>query len=323
MQEKNITMKDIARLAGVSQPTVSRVINKSSKVSVEIEQRVMSIIDKYNFKANESAKILRGNKSKTIGLIVYNFSNYYYLEMVKYVEKEVRKKGYTVIVMNSENDKKTELDHIKQLIARNVEGVLIAPVCYDNLNFLKNKSLPFLVINRIIDGYSSVSTSLYKGGKIATEHMIENGYKEICFIGSIDENPKFLGYIDALKENKLKISKDLVLDAKYKKIDMIEIEEYLKNKKIVDKAYVTADDEIAFLFSNVLLKNNLKIGKDVSVIGFDNTIIAKVLNLTSIEQPMEKMVKVAIENLFNKKNKIKIELDPILKKRKSVKKFDR
>lgn len=323
MREKNLTMKDIAKLAGVSQPTVSRVINKSSKVSKDIEERVKDIIAKYNFKANESAKILRGNKSKTIGLIVYNFSNYYYLEMVKYVEKEIRKKGYTLIVMNSENSKEIELDHIKKLLSKNVEGILIAPICIKNLKFLKNKELPFLVINRIIEGYSYVSTSLYKGGRIATEYMVKNGYKDICFIGSVDDNPKFLGYMDVLKENHLKISNDLILDLKLKKKNTQLIEEFLKNKNLKEIAYVTADDEIAYIFSNILLKKNLLIGKDISIIGFDNTIIAKVLNISSVEQPMEKMIKVAVDNLFNRKNKIEIELDPIIKERMSVKKIDR
>lgn len=318
-------MKDIAQLAGVSQPTVSRVINNNPKVDPLIKERVLNIIKEYNFKPNQNAKTLRGNSSKIIGLIVFDFSNYYYLEMVKYAEKAAREKGYTIIVMNSEGNQSLELEHIMQLIARKVDGILIAPTSKENLKYLKNTTTPFLVINTIFKNYSSISTSLFDGGKIASDFLISLGHKKIAFIGADLKNPKFLGMKSSLEKNKIKMGKSSFIKTDTLNMKLDNIFYYLDSHPNEFTAFICSNDNIALYLISEFEKRGVKIPEDISVVGFDNTIISKILNISSIKQPMEEMMIKSIQLLTGStsinNSIIQIELEPILIERKSTKKF--
>ncbi|MGL4307526.1 MAG: LacI family DNA-binding transcriptional regulator [Cetobacterium sp.] len=314
MKNKKITMTDIAKLAGVSQPTVSRAINNPHLVKASVREEIEKIIEEYNFIPDENAKTMRGLGSRILGLIVFDFSNYFYLEMVKFAEKIARKKGYTLILMNSEGNSYLEKSHIKTLLARNVEGILIAPVDIKNLDFLRETKIPYTVINNIFENHNCVYTSLEAGGEFACNYLISQGYEKIGYIGNFSEqkNLKLSGFKNALKKNNMSFDEKLMVHINTKTMETNSLETYLKNNSIENCSFVASNDEIAHLFLQAV-KNLYGPEKNISIVGFDNTIVSSLMNFSSIEQPMESMIEKAIEILFLNNNQIKqISLEPKL-----------
>ena len=320
MKNKRITMTEIANLVGVSQATVSRAINQPEKVKPDVREKIQYFIEKYKFVPNENAKTMRGVGSKILGFIVFSFSNHYYLDMIKYAERLAREKGYSLLVMNSEKNADFELEHIKMMLARNVEGILITPVDEKNLDFLETTEVPFVALNEEFPGHNYVTTSLVEGGEIACKHLIDQGYKNIGYIGGDNKkyHPKLEGVKKALKENGLTFKNEYFI--KMDTINLVgnEIENLFKNKKNISEAYIASNDEVACLFMKKAIEAGYKIPEDIALVGFDNTIVSKLLDITSITQPTKTMVKEGIEIILgeNKEKKI-IELSPGIKIRKS------
>ncbi|WP_297598176.1 LacI family DNA-binding transcriptional regulator [uncultured Cetobacterium sp.] len=320
MKNKRITMTEIANLVGVSQATVSRAINQPEKVKPEVREKIQYFIDKYKFIPNENAKTMRGIGSKILGFIVFSFSNHYYLDMIKYAEKLARKKGYSLLVMNSEKNAKFELEHIKMMLARNVEGILIAPVDEKNLNFLEVTEIPFIALNEDFPGHSYITTSLTQGGEIACKHLIDQGHKSIGYIGGNHKryNPKLEGVKKILKENNLNFKTEYFIKVDTVKLHGDDLENVLKNKKLPCTAYIASNDEVACLFMKKAIEAGYKFPEDIALVGFDNTIVSKLLDITSITQPTEKMLKNGIEFILSgEKRKKVLQLSPGIEIRKS------
>ncbi|WP_047382636.1 LacI family DNA-binding transcriptional regulator [Cetobacterium sp. ZWU0022] len=314
--KKNLTMKDIAKLAGVSQPTISRVINGNPTVDPKVRALVEQIILDQGFKPNSSAKTLRSNSSKIIGVILFDLSNYYYLEMIKSVEKAARKNEYTVIILNSEGDKLLEKDHILNLQAKNVEGIIIAPVAEENLEFLKKKNENFIIIDSIVSDYPCIYTSLFQGGRIATEYLYNLNHKKIGFIGANKKNIKLLGIKKFFSEKNLIFENEWFVETDTTNSNLENLSLKLDSIKDFPTAFITSNDVIALNLIKELEKKGLSSSKDITILSFDDTIISTALNITSIKHPVNLMMEYAIEYLLNGNKKLihKV-LDPILIKR--------
>ena len=316
--KKNLTMKDIAKLAGVSQPTVSRVVNGNPTVDPEVRERVEKIILQQGFKPNSSAKTLRSNSSKIIGVILFDLSNYYYLEMIKYVEKAAGENGYTVIILNSQGDKDLEKEHILNLQARNVDGIIIAPVAKENLEFLKKQSENFVVIDCEIPQYPCIFTSLLDGGKIAAHYLYNLNHDKIAFIGADKKNIKLLGIKEFFSEKNMDFLDEWFIETDATNSNLQCLSKLLDHLKIFPTAFITSNDIIALNLIKELEKRGLNIPKDISILSFDDTIIATALNITSIKHPVDIMMEKAIDYLLNGyKMPIQKSLNPILIERSS------
>ncbi|WP_047382657.1 LacI family DNA-binding transcriptional regulator [Cetobacterium sp. ZWU0022] len=313
MKSKRMTMTEIANLVGVSQATVSRAINQPEKVKPEVKEKIQYFIDKYKFIPNENAKTMRGVGSKILGFIAFSFSNYYYLDMIKYAENLAREKGYSLLIMNSEKDSKLESDHIKMMLARNVEGILITPVDEKNLNFLESTNVPFVALNDSFPGHNYVTTSLINGGEIACQHLIDQGHKNIGYIGGDYKqyNPKLDGVKKKLKEYNLNFKSEFFIKVDTITLSENDIEIILKQKKLSCTAYIASNDEVACLFMKKINEFGYKIPEDIALVGFDNTIVSKLLNITSITQPTEAMIKAGIDFVLSKESiKKTLQLSP-------------
>lgn len=316
--KKTLTMKDIAKLAGVSQPTVSRVVNGNLTVAPEVRARVEKIILDEGFKPNSSAKTLRSSSSKTIGVILFDLSNYYYLEMIRYVEKAARENGYTVIILNSGGDKTLEKEHILNLQARNVDGIIIAPVAKENLEFLKKQNENFIIVDCSLPSYPCIYTSLLQGAKIATEYLYNLDHRKIGFIGADKKNIKLLGVKKFFSEKSLKFSNEWFIETDFTNSNLDDLSSKLNSLKDFPTAFITSNDVIALNLIKELEKKGLSIPEDISILSFDDTIISIALNITSIKHPVDLMMEDAIDYLLNgNKNLIQKSLNPILIKRSS------
>ena len=314
---KKLTMKDIGILANVSQSTVSRVLSNHPNVKKEVRERVLKCIEENEFSPDINAKIMRGESAKILGFVSAGFDNPYYLEMVGFVEREARRRGYSVIVMNSEDDEDLEKYHFKELMTRHVDGIVSAPVSLKNLKFLKNNKFPFIVLNENIDWVDSFYTVLANGGKEVAKYFKEKKFTKVGYIGE-NKSEKYRGFLEEINSDKIINNIDdnvtFGLEKDLRKI----IKKEVKKINLDCEAFFFSSDTIAFIFLEEAEKQGISLeGK--TLVAFDNTIISKVLKISSVDQPMKHLVEKGLDLLLEKvKKNIKLEevynigLDPKL-----------
>lgn len=314
---KKLTMKDIGILANVSQSTVSRVLSNHPNVKKEVRERVLKCIEENEFSPDINAKIMRGESAKILGFVSAGFDNPYYLEMVGFVEREARRRGYSVIVMNSEDDEDLEKYHFKELMTRHVDGIVSAPVSLKNLKFLKNNKFPFIVLNENIDWVDSFYTVLANGGKEVAKYFKEKKFTKVGYIGE-NKSEKYRGFLEEINSDKIINNIDdnvtFGLEKDLRKV----IKREVKKINLDCEAFFFSSDTIAFIFLEEAEKQGISLeGK--TLVAFDNTIISKVLKISSVDQPMKHLVEKGLDLLLEKvKKNIKLEevynigLDPKL-----------
>lgn len=314
---KKLTMKDIGILANVSQSTVSRVLSNHPNVKKEVRERVLKCIEENEFSPDINAKIMRGESAKILGFVSAGFDNPYYLEMVGFVEREARRRGYSVIVMNSEDDEDLEKYHFKELMTRHVDGIVSAPVSLKNLKFLKNNKFPFIVLNENIDWVDSFYTVLANGGKEVAKYFKERKFTKVEYIGE-NKSEKYRGFLEEINSdriiNNIEDNVTFGLEKDLRKV----IKREVKKINLDCEAFFFSSDTITFIFLEEAEKLGISLeGK--TLVAFDNTIISKVLKISSVEQPMEHLVEKGLDLLLEKvKKNIKLEevynigLDPKL-----------
>lgn len=314
---KKLTMKDIGILANVSQSTVSRVLSNHPNVKKEVRERVLKCIEENEFSPDINAKIMRGESAKILGFVSAGFDNPYYLEMVGFVEREARRRGYSVIVMNSEDDEDLEKYHFKELMTRHVDGIVSAPVSLKNLKFLKNNKFPFIVLNENIDWVDSFYTVLANGGKEVAKYFKERKFTKVGYIGE-NKSEKYRGFLEEINSDKIINNIDDNITFGLEKDLRKVIKKEVKKINLDCEAFFFSSDTIAFIFLEEAEKQGISLeGKNL--VAFDNTIISKVLKISSVEQPMEHLVEEGLDLLLEKvKKNIKLEevynigLDPKL-----------
>lgn len=314
---KKLTMKDIGILANVSQSTVSRVLSNHPNVKKEVRERVLKCIEENEFSPDINAKIMRGESAKILGFVSAGFDNPYYLEMVGFVEREARRRGYSVIVMNSEDDEDLEKYHFKELMTRHVDGIVSAPVSLKNLKFLKNNKFPFIVLNENIDWVDSFYTVLATGGKEVAKYFKERKFTKVGYIGE-NKSEKYRGFLEEINSDKIINNIDDNITFGLEKDLRKVIKKEVKKINLDCEAFFFSSDTIAFIFLEEAEKQGISLeGK--TLVAFDNTIISKVLKISSVDQPMKHLVEKGLDLLLEKvKKNIKLEevynigLDPKL-----------
>ncbi len=322
--EKNITIKDIAREAGVSVATVSRVVNNKNIVERETKERVLKIIGKYNFTPNIFAKGLVSKSRKNIGLIFpYNenmLDDLYLTEITYYIEKNIIEYGYDFSLFFTHNENIEELgnQYLNLFNSGKVDGLIIGGVQLkdDSLKPLISKELPFFLIG------SSPSYLHYNfvdvDHKNAVKETILSFYKnkkmrKIIYFGSsplfsatVD---KLYGFKDAIAEHGIRNVEKFIFSNINSYRDAYELVEDLINQKKLPELFFCDHDMIAWGVINALLYNNIKVPDDISVVGYNDIKIAKLFypSLSTIRLPIEDMAKYTVASiikLMTKKNKL-------------------
>jgi LacI family transcriptional regulator len=332
------TMEEIAKKAGVSQATVSRVINGSASVSLETRQNVMQWIRKLDYHPNRTAQSLVKKQSYLLGMILPDISNPYFAEVLKIVEHEATINGYNIIFCNSGDNLQKEKHAISVLRSRQVDGMFIVPVepAASHLTPLRNSKLPVVAITCDVDGFDSVAISHQHGGALVANHLLETGHTHIGYIGAKHEK-KFQGFYEAFLKHSLTFSDAHVIELEKgsEPLSSHEIHEkfsaYLKEHDRLDvTAFFVSTDLGAIIVSRILQEQGYRIPEDVAVVGFDNTFLAVEMRptLTSVAQPVAEIGRLAVEMLLERitgketrEENIKITLEPYLMVRESTRKI--
>jgi LacI family transcriptional regulator len=318
-------MKEIAKLANVSQATVSRVINGNKSVNEEAAKRVLKVIEEVGFIPNNAAQTLKRSHSNIIGVCVTETFNPYFVELIDTLELEARKRGYNILLHNSKHNPITEWESIQNFIARQVDGIILVPNGEYNIQRLNKLAIPTVIITKNRESLDSIGLDHMQAGKIAGENFIYAGHKKFGFIGTVPDE-KYLGYKSVLYENGFELNSLINVKQTSTNNFLIQqdIEAYFNQADRLDFTCVfAANDIMALEFLKAAQKRGIRIPEDISLIGFDDTYLAKIMGISSIHQPIEEMVKTTIEILLNRienevsSEKINIQLAPTLIERKS------
>ena len=297
----NVSIKDIAKMAGVSIATVSRVINKSGKVAKETEEKILQIMKENNYVPNLLAKGMRTNKVTTIGIVIPDISNEFFSKIAKQIQTLFFNKGYASIICNTSEDDKIEKQCIEMLQAQQVGGII--HIVSEKANKENKILIPTVYLDREPKfsnkrkDMAIIESDNLSGGYIATDAMIKKGCKNIICLSPKDvvstHKKRCQGYAYAMNENRLNL-KIIIVDNVSLEEGYNKTKEYIKNNKI---GAIKAIKEAGF-----------KIPENVKVFGYDASNMSEVIEtpLSTIVQPIEEMTLAAVEMLEKNMNGEKI-----------------
>ena len=314
------SIKDVAREAGVSIATVSRVLNDIDVVSEDTKKKVLDAIKKLGYRPNIVARSLKTQRTKTVGILVPDISSGFYPEIVRGAEDVANIYDYNVILCNSDFDYDKEKDYLRVLKEKMVDGVIYMSSCLeeetlDIINELDLKTV--LAESRDKEGrLPSVIIDNVEAAYNATKSLIDKGLKNIAFVGfnkgSVNAwGDRQVGYEKALEENGLKVDEDLEFFKDLKvKSGYKAVEKFIESGKKFD-GVVCSSDEIAMGVINALREKGIRVPEDVSVIGFNDNAVASYFypKITTVKQPSYDMGSVAMRMLIKMLNNKPLEQD--------------
>jgi LacI family transcriptional regulator len=317
-----VSLIKISKILGLSKSTVSKALNNYGDVSPATKKKVLDLAKELNYKPNVFAQNLRSQESKIIGLIIPEIVHYFFSTIIQGVIETAEICGYSVIVVESDDDYKGEIKQLKALLDKNVDGILLSLA--DNtihLNHIKeviNEGIPFVLydkISKLIDCNKVVIDDV-KAAQMATQHLIDIGCKKIALIRNHLKSQTTIdrqkGYKKALLENGFEYDRSLDFEA----VDVsfnsgkIAADIICKNYKDVDGVFAVTD-LMAIGALQAFKENKINVPEQVSVIGFSNWFLSQITtpHLSTVDQPGFEIGKVAFKLLYqeiqNKKNNIK------------------
>ncbi|MFC2386360.1 LacI family DNA-binding transcriptional regulator [Treponema socranskii] len=345
--KKRPTISDIAKKAGVSSATVSRVLSGSDyPVSREVRKEILRIALGMHYKPNVFGQMLRGGTSKEIGVIIPSLSNPFYAELVSAVERECVERGYMPIICSSQNRFQLETKHLDILQRKQVAGLLLSSIHLAGafLRTLRALPVPFVLFDQPYDypEIDSVSFDFLAAGKTAAEFLFDAGHKDIVFVsGPLDRFSRkrlFEGYKKAFTKKRRRFSAQNVLIAVFEqRRDDFDDDFYrgqfaaelLMKRRYLPDAVFAVNDMTAIGLIKKFEKEGVRVPSDISIVGCDNIPFGAMFvpALTTIDQSAVDTGRLAADILLNRiENKpvtvSRIMLEPKLIERESVRKIN-
>lgn len=313
------SIKDVAKEAGVSIATVSRVLNDVDVVNEETKKKVLEAIDKLGYRPNIVARSLKTQRTKTIGIIVPDISSQIYPEIVRGAEDVANIYEYNLMLCNSDLDPEKEMEYLKVLKEKMVDGVLYMSTSLETsiLELINKLQMPMVLIETTSKegNLPSVTIDNEKAAFDGVEYLIKKGNKKIGYIGTHEDAVnasalRYTGYKKALLENNLKVYEELTYFGGLKAQDGYEGIVNILNKGTIDAVFC-ASDEIAMGAINALRSKGKRVPEDIDVIGFNNIYSADIFypKITTIAEPMYDMGSVGMRMLIKIINKQEVELN--------------
>lgn len=289
--KKFVTIKDIAEVAGVSVNTVSRALGNRGYVRKDTKEKVLKVAQELGYTRNCAATALRTKHSRIIGVVVVDNSNPFYAELVKGIESEARRNGYSIILINTDRSYENEVKAIQTLLQRRVDGLIICAVQSqtDDIKELVDKKIPNVIVGSKLDGIKTnyIHSDDELGGYIAAKYLIETGHKNILFLNAFDykyaARMREKGVRRAIEESSHSINLSVI-----NSLEGFE-NAYEKFKQFLSEG-ITFDSVICYndIYAIAVIKASkefgLNIPNDFSLIGFDDIEFSSVVtpSLTTV-----------------------------------------
>lgn len=289
------SIREVAKIAGVSASTVSRVMNGTANVDDEKKQRVLEAIKETGFVPNELARALYKKSSKIIGVIIPDIENPFFSELAKAVEEAAYRNGYRILLCNSDNNPDKEATNIQMLTQMKADGIIMTTNCESTSKVVGDCPIPVVMVDRqLAEGgeIAYIESNHYEGGRLAAEHLVECGCRNIvCLRGPMwysSGQQRYQGYLDICKKHKLK---EQYVECTY---------DYENGKKAAKEAIrrypnldgiIACNDMVAISVYKVLTKLGYRIPEDVQLVGFDDIRFGRLFTpeITTVSQSIREM----------------------------------
>lgn len=304
----SVTLKDIAKQAGVSAVTVSKVVNGNDQhISQETRSKIQHIVKQMGYVPNAVAKGLKVKRSNMLGFLLPDISNSFFPDVARGIEDTAKRYGFGVVMCNTDDDAQRETEQIRFLTSRMVDGIVfVRALKRSNMDQLFDSGLPIVVVDREIEikntSVGQIFVDTQSGIRESTKLLLSRGCRQIAFI-SADYNAKFdryLGYCDALKEASIPLDPLRVYQDHYDVKTGYEGMRTILGRAQID-GVVCGNDMIAVGVLNALKEQGIKVPQQVKVVGFDDIYLSRYLSppLTTVYQPAYQMGASAAEMLIN------------------------
>lgn len=314
-----VTIYDVAEKAGVSIATVSKVINNTGNMRETTRKNIKKVMAELNYQPNIMASALMGKGTKTIGLLVPDISNPLFSELAKIIEDRAHESDYSVIICSTDDNKEKELKYLEVLRKKQVDGFIVGSSFKDKskLNDLVDESIPLVMLTQDDDEIkgSKVAIDDYRGGYIATEHLLKLGHERIFIIAekAYSSSMRIEGYKGALKDWGVEVDENIIarISASIEGGTDTFLNLYKENKDNNPTAIFTSNDQIATGVLIAAQQLSIAVPEDLSIIGFDDTILGKTAHppLSTVAQPIndigKEVVDILIEEIETEKKSIK------------------
>jgi LacI family transcriptional regulator len=305
-----LTIKDIARLAGVSTATVSMVVNKKDeRISSQTKKRVLDVIEEYNYVPNRIASSMVTKNTKSLGLVLPDIANPFFPGLARGVEDRASRDNWNIILCNSDNDPDKEKKYLEMLQEKMVDGILLTSAKQDlsKASVLKKISVPIVTLDRDITGVQHVGlvkTDNVKGAYDAVKHMIDREYKKILHLsGPLNVHTaqsRYKGFLQAHKDCGVEPPKENVFQGHFSFEAGYNMTNALLEKGTEFDGLFCGNDLMAFGALKALAEHGVNV-PDVGVVGFDDIYFSALITppLTTVHQPVYEMGYMAADLMIN------------------------
>jgi LacI family transcriptional regulator len=292
--EKQTTIKDIAIALNISTSTVSRAMRDAPDVKAETKAAVKALSEKLDYQPNRLALSLLNRQTNTIGVIIPNL-DYVLATMVKGIDEVALEAGYTVMVCQSDESYGREMVNTKRLLDSLVDGFIVSvsseTKIFEHIKKIQDKKIPLVLFDRIVNNIAAPKIRLdnIDGGKQATEHLIEQGYKKIAILAGPENlnisNKRMEGYLQTLKQHGLRSEKGHIIHCDFNQQYAYEATKELLASKNRPDAIFTISDRMAIGAMLAIKEKGLSMPDDIGLVGFNNEPIVSLVSpsISSVE----------------------------------------
>ncbi len=292
-----VTIDDIAKKAGVSSATISRVLNNSSYVKEETREKILKIIEEMNYVPSAIARSLSKRETSTIGIVVPDITNSYFGEIIKGISKIAEEADLNIILFNTNNNVKSELKALEEIKKHRLKGVIMTPgfgdtkFQYEFIEAIKSINIPIVLVSADLNyiTLSGVFVDDILGGYLATKSLIENGHNEIGIITGMMSSSsavnRLSGYKRALKENNISINYEYIKEGKFKLEEAYKLTKDFLRMENPPTAIIACSNRMTLGVIKALIQQKINIPNDISIIGFNRVELMDIvgINLSYIE----------------------------------------
>lgn len=300
------TLKDVAREAGLTVGTVSRVLNNRGYISSSARQKVDEAMRKLNYRPNEMARSLHSKSTNTIGLIVPHIRHPYFAEMISSLENQAYEKGYKILLCNSQSIQEKEREYIDICTSNRVAGLILCSGTVDTEMFC-GIDIPVITVERFLDnGTACVECDNRQGGALAAEKLIACGCRNLLHIGNIGTVPmpadmRTEGFREICETRNISFTELSMQEAQYNSMKYDEMLESILLKYPKTDGMFVNSDIMAAQALQVCRKLHISVPDQMKIIGFDDVSIASLTTpqLSTIHQPVKEMAEIAVNLLHD------------------------
>ena len=309
---EKLTIKDIAKMAGVSHTTVSRALNGAQNIRPETYAKIMELCRTTGYTPNAAARQLKRSDSGAIGIIVPDISNAFFCELTRHLEWMIRQKGRNVFISSSFYDYEIEAENILALMENRVSGIILSGVGDQThlhlQDYLGKVPIVFLGDNIPEGMVSQITVNNYEGTRIATRYLISLGHRELVFLGgrdsSVTHRRRHQGFLDTAATIR-NVHYDIFTILSGSRIEdgyhtgLAYFTRCIKAKKSIATGILCISDHFALGVMQAAVETGVDIPGQISLIGFDDVSFASLpkIQLTTISQPKEEICEVAVQTL--------------------------